>query len=167
MAIHYLSDIIHVTCLSPSGRRRSFMSDIAYNSGETLRDFTTKRKHHREHKDGTQIIASDIVSYLPCPFSDPNFGDTATRREQMYNSLYQLNESNKERVYWKTVVSLSNELNDEQIKKISERIAMSFSKKLHRPIDYSVHKKPKTKKKPLNIHIHILYKNHFLLMHNI
>ena len=154
MAIHYLSDIIHVTCLSPSGRRRSFMSDIAYNSGETLRDFTTKRKHHREHKDGTQIIASDIVSYLPCPFSDPNFGDTATRREQMYNSLYQLNESNKERVYWKTVVSLSNELNDEQIKIISERIAMSFSKKFHRPFDYSVHKKPKTKKKPLNIHIH-------------
>lgn len=148
MAIHYFGDIQHITCATKSGKRRSPLSDIAYNSGEKLKDFTTGRTHERPHRDGTTIIASDIVCALPCPYGDSSVSP-AQRREQMYNELYRLNKRNAERVYWKTTIALPNEADDETLKSIAQEIAFSFSEELERPIDFSVHKKPG------NNHMHI------------
>ena len=148
MAIHYLGDIIHVTCATRSGRRRSPMSDIAYNSGQTLTDLATGRTHARPHTDGTEIIATDIVCTSPCPYGDTSV-PSALRREWMYYELYCLNKKNTERVYWKTVIALPNELDAEQLKVVGRDIAMALSCELNRPVDYSIHMKRD------NYHMHI------------
>ena len=102
MAYHYLGDIQHVTCQTASGQRRSPLSDISYNSGQELKDEYTGRVHHRQHTDGTDIVATDIVSAdTRCPYGDTSVS-SARRREQMYNELYQLNRVNSERIYWKS-----------------------------------------------------------------
>ncbi len=137
-----------MTCATKSGKRRSPISDIAYNSGEVLTDLTTGRTHARPHRDGTTIIVSDIVCALPCPYGVSSVS-SAQRREQMYNELYLLNKRNAERVYWKTTIALPNEADDETLKSIAREIAFSFSEELERPIDFSVHKKPG------NNHMHI------------
>ena len=155
MAYHYLGDIQHVTCQTASGQRRSPLSDISYNSGQSLKDEITGRVHHRQHTDGTDIIATDIVSAdTRCPYGDTSVS-SARRREQMYNELYQLNKVNAERIYWKTTIALPNEFDDEQCITTANEIAMSFSAYFSRPVDYSVHRKPATKKRPKNIHIHV------------
>ena len=154
MAYHYLGDIQHVTCQTATGKRRSPLSDISYNSGQTLKDETTGQNHHRKHTDGTNIIATDIVSSVPCDYGDTSVS-SALRRERMYNELYQLNKVNAERIYWKTTIALPNEFDNEQIIKTANEIAMSFSAYFGRPVDYSVHRKPATKKRPANCHVHI------------
>lgn len=154
MAYHYLGDIQHVTCQTATGKRRSPLSDISYNSGQTLKDETTGQNHHRKHTDGTNIIATDIVSSVPCDYGDTSVS-SALRRERMYHELYQLNKVNSERIYWKTTIALPNEFDNEQIIKTANEIAMSFSAYFGRPVDYSVHRKPATKKRPANCHVHI------------
>ena len=155
MAYHYLGDIQHVTCQTASGQRRSPLSDISYNSGQSLKDEITGRVHHRQHTDGTDIVATDIVSAdTSCPYGDTSVS-SARRREQMYNELYRLNNVNAERIYWKTTVALPNMINDEQLITTAQDIAMSFSAYFNRPVDYSVHRKPATKNKPINCHVHI------------
>lgn len=155
MAYHYLGDIQHVTCQTASGQRRSPLSDISYNSGQELTDEYTGRVHHRQHTDGTDIVATDIVSAdTSCPYGDTSVS-SARRREQMYNELYRLNKVNTERIYWKTTVALPNMINDEQLITTAQDIAMSFSAYFNRPVDYSVHRKPATKNKPINCHVHI------------
>lgn len=155
MAYHYLGDIQHVTCQTASGQRRSPLSDISYNSGQELKDEYTGRVHHRQHTDGTDIVATDIVSAdTSCPYGDTSVS-SARRREQMYNELYQLNTVNSERIYWKTTIALPNMFDDEQTIIITNEIAMSFSQYFGRPVDYSVHRKPATAKRPKNIHIHV------------
>ena len=155
MAYHYLGDIQHVTCQTASGQRRSPLSDISYNSGQSLKDEITGRVHHRQHTDGTDIIATDIVSAdKSCPYGDTSVS-SARRREQMYNELYRLNKVNTERIYWKTTIALPNEFDNEQTIIITNEIAMSFSQYFGRPVDYSVHRKPATAKRPKNIHIHV------------
>ena len=155
MAIHYLGDIKHMTCQTENGQRRSPLSDISYNSGQKLTDEFTGRIHNRQHHDGTQIIDTDIVSAdASCKYGDSSI-KSYKRRNMMYNDLYRLNKKNSERIYWKTEIALSNELNDEQLKEAAREIALSFSAYLRRPIDYSIHKKPKTKWKAANNHIHL------------
>ena len=155
MAYHYLGDIQHVTCQTASGQRRSPLSDISYNSGQELKDEYTGRVHHRQHTDGTDIVATDIVSAdTRCPYGDTSVS-SARRREQMYNELYQLNRVNSERIYWKTTVALPDIFDDEQLITTAQDIAMSFSAYFNRPVDYSVHRKPATKNKPINCHVHI------------
>ena len=155
MAYHYLGDIQHVTCQTASGQRRSPLSDISYNSGQELKDEHTGRVHHRQHTDGTDIVVTDIVSAdTRCPYGDTSVS-SARRREQMYNELYQLNKVNSERIYWKTTVALPNMFDDEQLITTAQDIAMSFSAYFNRPVDYSVHRKPATKNKPINCHVHI------------
>ena len=155
MAYHYLGDIQHVTCQTASGQRRSPLSDISYNSGQELKDEYTGRVHHRQHTDGTDIVATDIVSAdTSCPYGDTSVS-SARRREQMYNELYQLNRVNSERIYWKTTVALPNMFDNEQLITTAQDIAMSFSAYFNRPVDYSVHRKPATKNKPINCHVHI------------
>ena len=155
MAIHYMGDINHMTCQTEKGLRRSPLSDISYNSGQKLTDEFTGRIHNRQHHDGTQIIDTDIVSAdASCKYGDSSI-ESDKRRNMMYNDLYRLNKKNSERIYWKTEIALSNELNDEQLKEAAREIALSFSAYLRRPIDYSIHKKPKTKWKAANNHIHL------------
>lgn len=155
MAIHYMGDIKHMTCQTEKGFRRSPLSDISYNCGEKLTDKFTGRTHNRQHYDGTQIIKSDIVSADElCIYGNSSIS-SAERRNMMYNDLYRLNKKDSERIYWKTEIALSNEFTDEQLKEVSHEIAISFSRYLHRPIDYSIHKKPPTKTKPGNNHLHI------------
>ncbi len=155
MAIHYVGNIRHITCQTKAGKRRSPMSDIAYNSGQTLTDTATGRKHCRPHTDGTVIIATDIVSADPkCKYGDRSV-PSAQRREQMYNELVSLNKKQSERVYMKTEIALPNSFTDKQLVEASEAIALSLSQKFQRPFDFSVHKKAKTRKKPANNHIHI------------
>ena len=155
MALHYLGDIKHMTCQTEKGYRRSPMSDISYNSGQALTDNYNNHTYHRKHYDGTQIIDTDIVSTdKSCTYAD-NSILSAERRCMMYNDLYRLNKNNTERVYWKTEIALPNGLTDEQLREVSREIALSFSDHFHRPIDYSIHKKPATKKKPANNHIHL------------
>ncbi len=148
MAIHYFSDIKHVTCATRMGQRRSPVSDIAYNSGQELVDLTTGRVHARPHTDGTTIIATDIVCASPCPYGD-SLVPSSLRRERMYNDLYCLNKKNTERIYWKAIIALPNEIGKEQLKSLAETIALVFSAKLQRPVDYSVHLKSG------NNHMHI------------
>jgi len=155
MALHYLGDIKHMTCQTAKGYRRSPLSDISYNSGQALTDNYNNHTYHRKHYDGTQIIDTDIVSTDKyCTYAD-NSIPSAERRCMMYNDLYRLNKNNTERVYWKTEIALPNGLTDEQLKEISREIALSFSAYLHRPIDYSIHKKTTTKNKPANNHMHL------------
>ncbi len=157
MAMHYFSDIIHVTAKTKSGQRRSPLADIAYNSGQTLTDKTTGRKHNRPHKDGTVIVAGGILSNDPnCKFADQSI-PSATRREMMYNELYSLNKNDSCRVYAKAVVALPNSFNDEQMKEVAELMAVSLSKWLHRPVEYNVHKKVATKYRPANNHVHFVW----------
>ena len=155
MALHYLGDIKHMTCQTAKGYRRSPMSDISYNSGQALTDNYNNHTYHRKHYDGTQIIDTNIVSAdKSCIYADNSIPSTE-RRNMMYNDLYNLNEHNKDRVYWKTEIALPNNLTDEQLREISREIALSFSTYLHRPIDYSIHKKTATKNKPANNHMHL------------
>lgn len=153
MAIHYLGDIQHVTCQTENGRRRSSLSDISYNSGQELMDQFTGRPHHRQHTDGTVIIATDVVSAdARCPYGDSSV-PSARRRERMYHELYMLNKVNSERIYWKTVVALPEQFDDGQLTETAHKIALSFSNYLGRPVDYSVHRKPAGKNKD-KCHIH-------------
>lgn len=155
MAIHYMGDIKHMTCQTEKGFRRSPLSDISYNCGEKLTDEFTGRTHNRQHYDGTQIIDSDIVSAdESCKYGNSSIS-SAERRNMMYNDLYRLNKKNSERIYWKTEIALSNNMTDEQLKETAREISLSISQYLHRPVDYSIHKKPPTKKKPGNNHVHI------------
>lgn len=155
MALHYLGDIKHMTCQTGKGYRRSPLSDISYNSGQALTDNYNNYTYHRKHYDGTQIIDTDIVSAdKSCIYADKSI-PSEKRRCMMYNDLYNLNKHNDERVYWKTEIALPNNLTDEQLREISREIALSFSEHFRRPIDYSIHAKPATKKKPANNHIHL------------
>ena len=155
MAIHYMGDIIHMTCQTEKGFRRSPMSDISYNCGEELTDEFTGRTHNRQHYDGTQIIDSDIVSAdESCIYGNSSIS-SAERRNMMYNDLYRLNKKDSERIYWKTEIALPNNMTDEQLQETAREISLSFSQYLHRPVDYSIHKKPAKKTKPGNNHVHI------------
>lgn len=155
MALHYLGDINHMTCQTAKGYRRSPLSDISYNSGQALTDNYNNHTYHRKHYDGTQIIDTNIVSAdKSCIYADKSI-PSEKRRCMMYNDLYNLNKQNDERIYWKTEIALPNGLTDEQLKEISREIALSFSAYLHRPIDYSIHKKTASKKKHANNHMHL------------
>jgi len=155
MAIHYMGDIKHMTCQTEKGFRRSPMSDISYNCGEELTDEFTGRTHNRQHYDGTQIIDSDIVSAdESCIYGNSSIS-SAERRNMMYNDLYRLNKKDSERIYWKTEIALPNNMTDEQLQETAREISLSFSQYLHRPVDYSIHKKPAKKTKPGNNHVHI------------
>ncbi|MBR1494422.1 MAG: MobA/MobL family protein [Acidaminococcaceae bacterium] len=158
MAIHYLGDIRHVTCQTASGHRRSPMIDIAYNSGQVLTDTTTGRQHSRPHRDGTVILATDIVSADEnCPYGDTSV-PSAQRREKMYNELYSLNKNNSERVYAKTELGLPDSYTDEQAVIVAKATALSFSKRLGIPMDFSVHKKRVSKRNPhKNLHVHLAF----------
>ena len=152
MAIHYISDIRHITCLTTKGRRRSPVQDIAYNSGQTLTDLSTGRTHHRAHTDGTKIIDTDIVSFDPtCKYADDSVPSNV-RREQMYDELYRLNKcNNAEQIYAKMVAGLPNSANERQCRIIARAMALALSKKLGRPVDYSVHFKNG------NNHVHFVW----------
>ena len=155
MALHYMGDIKHMTCQTEKGFRRSPMSDISYNCGEELTDEFTGRTHNRQHYDGTQIIDSDIVSAdESCIYGNSSIS-SAERRNMMYNDLYRLNKKDSERIYWKTEIALPNNMTDEQLQETAREISLSFSQYLHRPVDYSIHKKPAKKTKPGNNHVHI------------
>ena len=157
MAIHYVANIRHITCRSKSGKRRSPMSDIAYNSGQVLKDSVTGRQHSRPHTDGTQIIATDIVSAdIDCKYGDPTV-DSSIRRFQMYNELASLNISLSERIYAKTEVALANQFTSEQAKTVAKELALTLSKYLQRPVDYSIHMKPANGKTPANNHVHFAW----------
>lgn len=155
MAIHYMGDIKHMTCQTEKGYRRSPLSDISYNCGQALTDDYNNHTYHRKHYDGTQILDTDMVfADDSCIYAD-NSITSDKRRNMMYNDLYRLNKSNNERIYWKTEIALPNNLTDKQLIEISRKIALSFSEHFHRPIDYSIHKKPATKKKVENNHLHL------------
>ena len=154
MAQHYVGNIRHITCETKSGKRRSPLSDIAYNTGQILRDYTTNRQHCRQHTDGTEIIATDIVSADPnCKYGDRSIS-SVQRREQMYNELASINKKLNQRVYAKTEIAIPNSLTDEQMIEVAESIALSLSERFKRPCDFSVHKKKATKKRHANNHIH-------------
>ena len=155
MALHYLGDIKHITCQTPKGYRRSPLSDISYNSGQALTDDYNNHTYHRKHYDGTKILDTDIVSAdESCIYGNSSI-EPDIRRSQMYNDLYRLNKKNTERIYWKTEIAIPNNLTNAQMIEIAKDIALSFSEHFRRPVDYSLHKKPPTKKKAENNHIHI------------
>lgn len=155
MAIHYVANIRHITCQSRSGKRRSPMSDIAYNSGQALTDSVTGKRHSRPHTDGTIILATDVVSADPnCPYGNRSV-PSSTRREKMYNELTAMNKSIGERVYAKTEIALPNSLDDRQLIEAAEAISLSLSIHLQRPVDFSIHKKPSNGKRTANHHMHV------------
>lgn len=157
MAQHYVGNIRHITCESKSGKRCSPLSDIAYNTGQVLRDYTTNRQHCRPHTDGTEIIATDIISADPnCKYGDRSVS-SVQRREQMYNELASLNKKPNQRVYAKTEIAIPNSLTDEQMVEVAEAIALALSERFNRPFDFSVHKKKAKKKHRANNHIHLCW----------
>ena len=157
MANHYLGDIKYVTGKTKNGRYRSPLREISYNSGQELTDHETGRTHNRPHTDGTIIIDNDIVSADPeCEYGNTSVS-SKTRREKLYFALYGMNKNKDERIYAHTEIALSNQFTDEQLKVVAKVIGLSFSKKFGRPYDYAIHKKPATKNKPANNHMHIAW----------
>ncbi len=155
MALHYMGNVKHITCQTSKGHRRSPVLDISYNCGEPLKDLDNGKTYYRKHTDGTIILYSDIV----CADDTCEYGHNKTtvkeRREKMYNDLYNLTKNNSERIYWTAPIALPNSFNDAQMQEAAREIALEISKFLNRPVDYSIHKKPATKRKQANNHIHI------------
>ena len=62
MAIHYVSSINHQKLWNRKGVRRSLMIGPSYDADQPLFDEHTKHTIYREHKDGSVVLHTDIVS---------------------------------------------------------------------------------------------------------
>ena len=148
MAIHYVSPVGHATCESKSGNRRSPMIGPSYDADQQLLDEATGRTIYRHHTDGTVIWDTDIVSAdKNCPYGDRSV-PSQERRQAMYNDLYRRLKKKSHRIRAFFHVALPNSFTMEQAIECAERMAYSFSKKLSRPVEYSIHHKKG------NLHIH-------------
>lgn len=148
MAIHYVSDIRHITCATKSGRRRSPMTDASYNADQPLLDEETGRTIYRPHRDGTVVWGTDIVSADPsCPYGDSTI-PSQIRRERLNNDTYRLMKNKTQQHHAGFNVALPNGLTQKEALRCAHNMAMSFSKEFHRPVGYSVHHKAG------NLHIH-------------
>lgn len=67
----------------------------------------------------------------------------------MYNDMYKMMKKDGEQFRAQFNYALPNEVPRETAIACAENIAMSFSKRFHRPVDYSIHNKPG------NLHVHI------------
>lgn len=149
MAIHYVGDIIHQKCYTKNGIRRSPMIGASYDADQPLKDAVTKRTIYRRHKDGTVIWDTDIVSAdKSCPYGDSSV-PSQVRRERMYNDMFHLIKKKTDRFRAVFVVALPNEFTQKQAIACARNMALAFSKRYHRPCDYSIHYKRG------NLHIHI------------
>ena len=151
MAIHYISDLIHVTCASRTGRRRSPMTEASYISELPLLDKETGRTIYRPHKDGTVIWGTEIVCYdKSCPYADPSI-TVRERWEKMNNDTYNLMKKNGEQHHASFYVALPNRFSREQSVQCANELAMRFSQKFNRPVGYGIH----WKKNNLHVHFNI------------
>ena len=149
MAIHYVGDIIHQKCYTKNGIRRSPMIGASYDADQPLKDAVTKRTIYRRHKDGTVIWDTDIVSAdKSCPYGDSSV-PSQVRRERMYNDMFHLIKKKTDRFRAVFVVALPNEFTQKQAIACARNMALAFSKRYHRPCDYSIHYKRG------NLHIHV------------
>ena len=148
MAIHYVSDIIHVTCATKTGRRRSPMTDASYLADLPLKDETTGHTIYRPHKDGTVIWGTDIVSPdASCPYADKAV-PIRDRWEKMNNDLYRTMKRDSQQHHATFNVALPNSFTREQAVNCADNMAMSFAKELGLVTGYGIHRKPG------NLHIH-------------
>ena len=148
MAMHYVSDIIHVTCETKTGRRRSPMTDASYLADLPLTDETTGRTIHRPHKDGTVIWGTDIVSPdASCPYADKSI-PVQDRWKRLCNDLYRAMKRDSQQHHATFNVALPNSFTREQAINCANNMAMSFSQKFGMPAGYGIHQKPG------NLHIH-------------
>lgn len=151
MAIHYISDLIHVTCASRTGRRRSPMTEASYISELPLLDKETGRTIYRPHKDGTVIWGTEIVCYdESCPYADPSI-PIRERWENMNNDTYNLMKKNGEQHHASFYVALPNTFTKEYSVECAKELAMRFSQKFNRPVGYGIH----WKKNNLHVHFNI------------
>ena len=157
MAIHHMGDIKYIKGQTADGKYRSPMREISYNCGQELLDRNTGRTHNRPHTDGTIILDNNLV----CADALCKYGNLTVsskkRREEMYYELYNMNKEKDERVFATTDISFPNSFNDDQLKEAAKNIALSFSEHFRRPYDYGIHKKPATKTKNANNHMHIAW----------
>ena len=148
MAIHYVSDIIHVTCATETGRRRSPMTDASYLADLPLKDETTGRTIYRPHKDGTVIWGTDIVSPdASCPYADKSI-PVQDRWKRLGNDLYRAMKHDSQQHHVTFNIALPNSFTREQAINCANNMAMSFSQEFGMPAGYGIHQKPG------NLHIH-------------
>ena len=148
MAIHYVSDIIHVTCATKTGRRRSPMTDASYLADLPLKDETTGHTIYRPHKDGTVIWGTDIVSPdASCPYADKAV-PVQDRWKRLCNDLYRAMKRDSQQHHVTFNIALPNSFTREQAINCANNMAMSFSQEFGMPAGYGIHQKPG------NLHIH-------------
>ena len=121
----------------------------SYDADQQLLDEHTGRTIYRRHTDGTVIWHSNIVSAdKSCPYGDATV-PSQVRRQNMYNDMYKMMKKDSEQFRTQFNYALPNEVPHETAIACAENIAMSFSERFHRPVDYSIHYKEN------NLHVHI------------
>lgn len=138
--IHYLK-IKYRTCSTKTRRKRSPVLGPSYEIGLPLKDYSTSRIVFRPHTDGTEIIFAEIFSNeKKSPYIDKSF-ELKDRASRLWNDLYSMNKNNDERVAFYGEIALPNNLKDEELKTIAERIGQHLATAYNRQIQIGLHKK--------------------------
>ena len=138
--IHY-ANVKHRTCQTDGGQRRSPVAGPSYESDMELLDKTTGNILHRKHTDGTQVIYNEIFSADPdCKYADKSI-PVQSRRTELWNDLYAENKTDKERISAYGEIAIPNNITDEEMVILAQRLGEYFSTTFKRPVDLSVHKK--------------------------
>lgn len=145
--IHY-ANVKHRTCSTAKGQRRSPVIGPAYESNMPLLDRTTGRMLYRKHTDGTDVIYNEIFSADPnCKYGHKSVS-VQSRRTELWNDLYAENKNDKEKIAAYGEIAIPNNISNEEMIELAQRLGNYFSTTFKRPVDLSIHKKPG------NNHIH-------------
>lgn len=148
--IHY-ANVKHRTCSTAKGQRRSPVIGPAYESNMPLLDRTTGRMLYRKHTDGTDVIYNEIFSADPnCKYGHKSVS-VQSRRTELWNDLYAENKNDKEKIAAYGEIAIPNNISNEEMIELAQRLGNYFSTTFKRPVDLSIHKK--TGKQPYSFFV--------------
>jgi len=131
----------HRTCSTATGRRRSPMAGPSYDAGIALLDETTGKTINRKHTDGTKILYTEIFSSeSDCMYSDKS-QSIKKRLTRLWNDVYAVNRSNKERIALYGELNIPYCFTDEQSIEFAKRVGEYFATTYNRVCQISIHKK--------------------------